>query len=219
MNRLILKYGYPITVVILLTFAWVIYQRVSSGSGIRVLVITAVIVWVLATGVFIYFWPRIVVTGIKRALVRRGVGGGPIPVNTLYAAPGAPSGAASEQGSGLLGTGTDRLLYVGGWLDLRAGPRVLHVPEMGARYYSVQLTEPAGSADFAYVGTRATGGHAGAYLITGPGWSGAVPDRMPHIASPSNGVLVIGRVFFADEADRGAAYALAQRITVTPLAS
>jgi hypothetical protein len=218
MNRLILRYGYPITVVILLIFAWVIYQRVSSGSGIRVLVTTAIVVWIIGTAAFVYFWPRMVVTGIKRALVRRGVGGGPIPVNTLYAAPEAPSGEASAAGSGLLGTGTDRLLYVGGWLDLRAGPQVLHVPEMGARYYSVQFTEPAGSTDFAYVGTRATGGSAGDYLITGPRWAAAVPDRMPQLASPSNGVLVIGRVFFADEVDRAAAYALARQITVTPFA-
>ena len=35
------------------------------------------------------------------------------------------------------------MLYIGGWLDLRNGPQVLHVPEMAGRYYSVQFTDPS----------------------------------------------------------------------------
>ena len=30
MNRLILKYGYPITAVILVIFAWVVYRRIAQ---------------------------------------------------------------------------------------------------------------------------------------------------------------------------------------------
>ena len=86
MNRLILKYGYPITTVILAVFAWVVYRRMSHGwSEVIPLAVTAVIVWALGAPAFIYFWPRLTVTGFKRAIVKRGFGGGPIPVNTLYA--------------------------------------------------------------------------------------------------------------------------------------
>jgi len=31
MNRLILKYGYPITAVTLLVFVWVVYRRLAGG--------------------------------------------------------------------------------------------------------------------------------------------------------------------------------------------
>ena len=51
------------------------------------LAVAAVVVWVLGVFVFIYLWPRITVGGFKRAIVNRGFGGGPIPVNTLYAVP------------------------------------------------------------------------------------------------------------------------------------
>jgi hypothetical protein len=215
MNRLILKYAYPFTGVILLIFAWVIYQRISEGwSEITTLAIAAAIVWVLCVPTFIYFWPRITVNGFKRAILKRGFGGGPIPVNTLYAEPGISS--ASPTGS-LMGTGTDDVLYVAGWLDLKKGPQVLHAPDMAGRYYSVQFTDPSNSANFAYVGKRTTGTKAGDFLLSGPGWKGTVPSGMTQIASPSSSVLVIGRVFVASESDQPIAYALAQQLQLAPL--
>jgi len=216
MNRLILKYGYPLTVVILAVFAWVIYQRISRGwNEVIPLAVTAVVVWALGVPAFIYFWPRITVTGFKRAILKRGFGGGPIPVNTLYAEPSLSSASASN--ASLLGTGTDDVLYVAGWLDLRNGPQVLHAPDMAGRYYSVQFTDPSDSANFAYVGKRTTGTKAGDYLLSGPGWKGAIPKGMTHISSPNNSVLVIGRVFVESESDQPTAYALAQQIQLAPL--
>ena len=116
-----------------------------------------------------------------------------------------------------MGTGTDDVLYVAGWLELKNGPRILHVPDMAGRYYSVQLTDPSNSANFAYVGKRATGTKAGDYLLSAPGWKGTVPNGMAQIASPSNSILVIGRVFVANDSDQAAAYALAEQIRIAPL--
>lgn len=66
-------------------------------------------------------------------------------------------------------------LYSFLWLDLRAGPVVLGVPEMdGGRYYSIQLTDLL-SQNVAYLGTRATGNKAGKYLVAGPDWTGDTP--------------------------------------------
>jgi len=216
MNRLIVKYKYPVTAVILLIFAWVIYSRLSQGlSNIITLAVAAVIVWALGTPTFIYFWPRITVAGFKRAILRRGLSGGPIPLNTLYAEPSISSASAST--GSLMGTGTDDVLYVAGWLDLRSGPLVLHVPDMAGRYYSVQFTDPSNSANFAYVGKRVTGTKAGDYALTGPGWKGNVPPGMAQIASPHNAVLVIGRVFVANQSDQAIAYALARQLQVAAL--
>ena len=215
MNRLILKYGSRITAVILLVFAWVVYRRLAGGvNAIIPLAIVAVVVWLLGALAFIYYWPRITVGGFKRAILRRGFGGGPIPVNTLYAEPERSSQAAF---SSVLGTGTDDLLYIAGWLDLKAGPQVLHVPEMDGRYYSVQFTDPTSGANFAYVGTRTTGTAAGDFLLRPPGWQGDVPPALAAIDVPHGSALLIGRVFAANEDDRMAAYSLAKLIKLGPL--
>ena len=216
MNRLILKHGTPITIVILAVFAWVIYRRVADGGldAIILLAATAVAVWVLGAFVFIYLWPRITVNGFKRAVVTRGLGGGPIPVNTLYAVPETPSESASS--GSVMATGTDDVLYLGGWLDVKAGPRVLHVPGMDDRYYSVQLTDPTSGANFAYVGKRTTGTSPGDFLLCEPQWDGDTPEGMTRIDVPHRAALLIGRVYVADEDDRPAAYALAKQIQLTP---
>ena len=217
MNRLILKYKYPVTFAILAVLAWVVYRYFSQGgSQLIIFVVVAVLVWGLGTCVFIYFWPSITYRAFKRAIIVHGLGGGPIPVNTLYAVPTLASPAASN--SSLLATGTRDVLYVGGWLDLSTGPLVLRVPDMAGRYYSVQFTDPSDGTNFAYVGTRATGSKAGDYLVSGPAaWQGSVPQAMTPIAAPHNAVLVLGRVFVESESDLSTAYRLAKQIQLTPL--
>ena len=216
MNRLILKYGYPITVVILAILAWTVYRIFSAGgSGVIGFVVVAVIVWGIGTVVFIYLWPTFAYSAYKRAIVRHGLGGGPIPVNTLYAVPTSRFGLGVKRQ--LISDGDRDVLYVGGWLDLSKGPLVLHVPDMAGRYYSVQFTDPSDGADFAYVGKRTTGTAAGEYLISGPGWKGTVSQGMTQIASPNNAVLVVGRVFVESDSDLPTAYGLAQQIRLTPL--
>jgi hypothetical protein len=90
---------------------------------------------------------------------------------------------------------------------------------MAGRYYSVQFTDPSKNINFAYVGKRTTGTEAGDYLITGPGWKGAVPQGMAQISSPNNSVLVLGRVFVESDSDLSTAYALTKQIQVVPLTS
>ena len=216
MNRLILKYSYPLTVVILAILVWAGYRQFSLGAAaFTTYAAVAVIVWGIGTLVFLYLWPTMTYSAFKRAALNRGLGGGPIPINTLYAVPNRVSPTASA--ASLLATGTDDLLYIGGWLDLATGPLVLHVPEMAGRYYSVQFTNPADGTNFAYVGTRATGTGAGDFMISGPGSGGSVSQEMKPIPSPNRSVLVIGRVFVASDSDWPAAYELAKQIQLTPL--
>src|SRR5579859_1895598 len=216
MNRLILKYKYPVTFAILAVLAWVVYRYFSQGGGLLILfIVVAVLVWGLGTFVFLNFWPPITYSAYKRAVVRHGLGGGPIPVNTLYAVPTLASPSASN--SSLLATGTNDLLYIGGCLDLSKGPQVLHVPALAGRYYSVQFTDPSDGTNFAYVGTRTTRTEAGDYPMSGPGWQGTVSQRMTPIASPNKSVLVIGRVFVESDRDLPIAYGLAKQIQLAPL--
>ncbi len=180
-----------------------------------------VVAWVLGTFLLLYFWPHFVSNIFKKAIVNQGFGSGPIPVNTLYTEPqqvfAEPLTAQPASGSKLMTTGVNHdTLLTAGWLDLRKGPLVLHVPAMNDRYYSVQLSDPF-DVNFAYVGTRTTGTQAGDYLITGPGWKGQVPSGMKQISSPDNSVLVIGRVLVESDSDVSTAYDLSKQIRLTPL--
>jgi hypothetical protein len=86
------------------------------------------------------------------------------------------------------------------WLDLRAGPQILYVPDVTDRYYSIQLIDMYGDC-FAYVGSRATGTTAGAYAIVGPGWKGTLPKGVKAIPAPTGDVMTFARTFVKDEAD------------------
>ena len=178
-----------------------------------------VVVWC----VMIYYWPSLLLSVFKRAILVKGLGEGPVPINTLYTEPQAffadpfslPASAPKVATSGV---NHDTLLTLG-WLDLSQGPLVLHVPAMEDRYYSVQFTDPLKNTNFAYVGTRTTGTQAGDYLITGPGWSGQAPSGMTQISSPNNSVLVIGRVLVYNDSDLPTAYDLATQLQLAPLSS
>lgn len=183
-----------------------------------------VVAWVTGTFLFIFFWPHLVNNIFRKAIVNRGFGDGPVPINTLFTEPQAlfadPLHTVLPPGSSKLmqvGVNHDTLLTVG-WLDLTRGPLVLHVPDFSGRYYSMQFTDPY-DVDFAYVGTRATGTQAGDYLVTGPGWRGQVPGGMKPIPSPNNSVLVIGRVLVYSDSDLPTAYNLAKQIQIGPLAA
>ena len=172
---------------------------------------------------FTYFWPRLLLSIYKRAILVRGIGEGPIPVNTLSTEPQAifadplhPRASASR----LATTGVNRdTLPTVGWLDLRKGPLVLHVPDMAGRYYSVQFTDPSKNTNIAYVGKRTTGTQAGEFLITGPNWKGTVPQGMQRIPSPANSMFVLGRVLVESAGDLPIAHDLSTRITLSPLIS
>jgi hypothetical protein len=173
--------------------------------------------WLLAT----YLYPRLMLSAYKRGILKQGVDAGPIPINTLYTQPqelfADPFAPLPPGSSRLMSYRTNRdTLYVCGWLDLRRGPLVLHVPDMADRYYSVQFTDPSKNINFAYVGKRTTGTKAGDYLLAGPGWEGTEPQGVARISAPNNSVLV-GRVFVENDGDLPIAHALAQQTQVRPL--
>lgn len=180
-----------------------------------------IVVWAIGTLLFVYFWPRLAYNHFERAILGTGFGNGPIPINTLATEPqelfADPLGPLSASASNLATTGVNRdTLLTVGWLDLSKGPRVLHVPDMNGRYYSVQFTDPSDGTDFAYVGTRTTGTQAGDYLITGLSWKGQVPSGMKQIPSPNNAVLVIGRVLVKNDRDLSTAHHLSTQIRLAP---
>ncbi len=91
------------------------------------------------------------------------------------------------------------------WIDLRAEPMVLTVPEMEPeRFYHFQLIDLY-THNFAYVGTLTTGNGAGAYLIAGPDWDGEKPEGISGvIRSETDFVFNVTRtqLFGADDLAR-----------------
>jgi hypothetical protein len=77
------------------------------------------------------------------------------------------------------------------WLDLRAEPQVLTVPEVEPeRYYSFQLIDWH-THNFAYVGTLSTGNDAGTFVIAGPGWQGEAPDGVDDVLRSETDLVFI----------------------------
>ena len=183
----------------------------------------------------IYFLPGMVMTVYKRAILVNGFGEGPVEINTLYTQSREQfADPLHSMGSRLTVTGVNRdTIITIGWLDLCNGPLILHVPDMSDRYYSVQLTNPSKNTVIAYVGKRTTGAGAGAYIINGPGRKGGaaqgtakdVPQQVasmqgalrgaPQIRSPSNSILIIGRVLVYDRDDLPTAYNLSKQLRIS----
>jgi len=67
------------------------------------------------------------------------------------------------------------------WLDLRAEPVVISVPDVDPkRYYSVQMVD-GNTFNHGYIGTRTTGNGAGSYLVAGPDWQGTTPAGIKQV--------------------------------------
>jgi hypothetical protein len=75
------------------------------------------------------------------------------------------------------------------WIDLRAEPMVLTVPEMEPeRFYHFQLIDLY-THNFAYVGTLTTGNGAGTYLIAGPDWDEEKPEGISSVMRSETGLV------------------------------
>jgi hypothetical protein len=177
--------------------------------------VTVLIVLVIGTPLYIYYYPHIIYTTWENSIIDNGFGITPdstgIPINTLYT---SATLASPTTHNNVAGANHD-VLYTIGVLDLSNGPEILHVPDMDGRYYSVEFVDPWGNPS--YVGQRTTGTQAGDYLISGPGWKGNVPTGMTQLAASDNTLLVAGRVLVYNESDVSTAYNLSKQIQVTPL--
>ena len=112
-------------------------------------------------------------------------------------------------------------LYSNAWLDLTDHQGlVIELPDMGDRYHVLGLmdfyTNP-----FAHLGTRLHGNRGGPFLITPPGWQGAVPERFKqtdrHVQAPTPWVWLIGRLLVDSDQDLPAVTALQDSMRILSL--
>lgn len=106
-------------------------------------------------------------------------------------------------------------LYAIAVLDLEAGPLVLELPDIPDRYHVLQVLD-AWMGGVALLGTRATGGRAGTWVIARQGTEVSVPEGATRVDCPTRHAFILGRVR-ATEDDVDAAAAVAASITFGPL--
>ena len=110
-------------------------------------------------------------------------------------------------------------VYTMVWLDVSDEPWVFSIPDMGDRFYIMPMLSGFNEVFFV-AGSRATGGGAQEYVITGPGWSGTLPDGPTHVESPTALVWILGRVYCeGTPEDYDAVHAVQDRFSSVPLSA
>jgi len=110
--------------------------------------------------------------------------------------------------------------YSWAWLDLRAEPWVVTVPDVPANRYYVQQWIDLFTQNFAYIGSRTTGNGAGNYLVAGPRWQGTPPGGIRQVfRSETDIVLTLTRTALNGPSDIDAVKAVQAGMRLTPLSA
>ncbi|GIU65946.1 DUF1254 domain-containing protein [Candidatus Phycosocius spiralis] len=107
-------------------------------------------------------------------------------------------------------------LYSLASLDLSQEPIVLTVPNMGTRYWVMQLVDGWNNVSHA-PGSRTVGGKGGDFAIVGPDWQGTLPPGLTELRMPTSIAMVGGRTYTADKDDYSAVHVLQDKYKLIPL--
>ena len=100
-------------------------------------------------------------------------------------------------------------------VDTSGGPVRLEVPDTAGRYYVLQFVD-TWTNNFAYVGHRATGTDAAAFVLVAPGWDGEPPGDATLIRCPTALATIVGRFAVTGEEDMPAVRELQGALRLTP---
>ena len=85
-------------------------------------------------------------------------------------------------------------LYTIAWLDVYDEPLILSIPEIKDRYYIVPLLDGY-SEVIRVISSINDGSDARTLAITGPGWSGTLPEGVEEVKSTTAIVWLLGRIY------------------------
>ncbi|MFB7275493.1 DUF1254 domain-containing protein [Streptomyces hydrogenans] len=168
----------------------------------------------LATEAWIYGYPLVtaaVTKSVMTAVPARDDARRKAPLNQFCYMRTTPDASFTEVVSPNADT-----LYSSAWLDLSDEPLVLTLPDFGDRFWMVPILD-AWSDVCAVVGRRGNGSSAGPFLIAGPSWSGAAPDGLTLLESPTAVNWIIARYATSGPADFPAVNELQDATRLIPL--
>ena len=105
-------------------------------------------------------------------------------------------------------------LYSLAWLDLSAGPVLVHLPDTADRYYMLPLID-MWTEVFANPGKRTTGTAALDLLVVPPGWVGEMPAGLGLVQAPTPYLWIVGRFQTNGVDDYPAVRALQDQLRLT----
>lgn len=110
-------------------------------------------------------------------------------------------------------------LYTIVWLDVSKEPWVVSIPDMKGRFFLFPMLDGWTNV-FEDPGKRTTGTGPQKYAITGPGWSGTLPQGVTEYKSPTGIVWVLGRIYCTGTPeDYKAVHALQDKVSAVPLSA
>jgi hypothetical protein len=110
-------------------------------------------------------------------------------------------------------------LYTTAFVDVGAEPWIFSIPDLKGRYALFPMLDGWTNV-FAVPGKRTTGTEAQTYAITGPGWSGTLPDGVKALRSPTDIVWILGRIYCTGTPeDYAAVHALQDQCKLYPLSA
>jgi hypothetical protein len=110
-------------------------------------------------------------------------------------------------------------LYTTAFIDVSKEPWIVTLPDASDRYYLFPML--SGWTDvFQVPGKRTTGTGPQKYAITGPGWTGTLPEGVTEYKSPTAIVWLLGRIYCTGTPeDYAAVHKLQDEISLVPLSS
>lgn len=110
-------------------------------------------------------------------------------------------------------------LYTTAFLDVSKEPWLVSLPDFADRYALFPMLD-GWTTVFDVPGKRTTGTGPQTWAITGPGWSGSLPEGVVEYKSPTSLVWLLGRIYCTGTAeDYAAVHALQDEIRLAPLSA
>jgi hypothetical protein len=162
----------------------------------------------LAAQAYIYGYPLVADLDAVTQFVHRGLGGLAAAPFNEFAHADRLAGPADQ----FVSVNNDTIYSIA-QLDLSGGPLWLHLPDTGGRYTVFQLVD-AWTNNFAYLGSRGSGGGVVDHLLVPPGTTGARPGA---IEVPTTVASIVGRFACDGPQDLPGVAALQRELRLTPV--
>ena len=109
-------------------------------------------------------------------------------------------------------------LYSSAWVDTGKEPIIISLPDTQGRYYLMPMLN-LWTDSFASPGSRTTGTRSGNFAITGPNWSGKLPEGITEMKSSTRWVWIVGRIACTGPSDYQNVSKLQDQLKLTPLSA